>query len=437
MALGGGTWVSQNKILPGSYINVISAATNSVTLGERGYVGVALPLSWNLNRKVITITKREFLNNSQAILGFDSTHPELLPFREMFKFAHTVYVYNLMSSGTAASNAYATAKYTGEVGNKIGTLIEANPDVPNSFTVSTKFDGKLVDSQKVMSSDELKDNDYVEWETFELATTEATTLMTGGEDGAPAVSHQDALLALSEYRMNSLCCSSKEDEVIDLYVAHTKNRRDEVGDKFQVVVCNSKLPITYNHEGVVVVGNPTTRSLTDNSLVYWVAGAIAGCPVNKSLTNTTYNGELIPMTYDDPYALETAIQQGMFFFHKVGDKINVLEDINSYIDNTEDKSSDFKYNQTIRVVDQIAIDIANLFNNRYLGKVPNDKAGRLSFWNDVVTHHRELEKLRAIEDFKAENVVVEAGDTKRSIVVQDLVTPVNAMSQLYMTVVVQ
>lgn len=435
MALGGGSWVSQNKILPGSYINVVSAASNAVTLSERGHVGVALPLSWNSGHSVITITKREFLNNSQAILGFDSTHPELLPFREMFKFAHTVYVYNLTSIGKFASNAYATAKYSGELGNKIGTLIEADPDRDGVFIVSTKFDGKLVDSQVVLSSSELKTNDYVKWKDFELATTEATTLMTGGINGQVSTSHQGALEKLSEYGINSLCCASSDKVVIDLYVAHTKNRRDKDGVKFQVVVFDQTMS-SYNHEGVVCILNDVQGG-NHHDMVYWVAGAIAGCPVNKSLTNTTYDGELSPKIYVGQYELEMAIQTGVFIFHKVGDKINVLEDINTYIDNTEDKSSDFKYNQTIRVVDQIAIDIANLFNTRYLGKIPNDKAGRLSFWNDVVTHHRELEKLRAIEDFKAENVVVEAGDTKRSIVVQDLVTPVNAMSQLYMTVVVQ
>lgn len=37
----------------------------------------------------------------------------------------------------------------------------------------------------------------------------------------------------------------------------------------------------------------------------------------------------------------------------------------------------------------------------------------------------------------AKNVTVEKGDTKKSVVVTDYVTPVNAMEQLYMTVYVQ
>ena len=115
----------------------------------------------------------------------------------------------------------------------------------------------------------------------------------------------------------------------------------------------------------------------------------------------------------------------------------VLTDINSFISITDEKSSDFSSNQTIRVLDQIANDIAVLFGKKYLGKVPNDAAGRISLWNDIVKHHTELQDIRAIENFSGENVTVEKGDTKKSVVVTDYVTPVNAMEQLYMTVYVQ
>lgn len=85
----------------------------------------------------------------------------------------------------------------------------------------------------------------------------------------------------------------------------------------------------------------------------------------------------------------------------------------------------------------VNLAIAVLFGKKYLGKVPNDAAGRISLWNDIVKHHTELQDIRAIENFSGENVTVEKGDTKKSVVVTDYVTPVNAMEQLYMTVYVQ
>lgn len=77
-----------------------------------------------------------------------------------------------------------------------------------------------------------------------------------------------------------------------------------------------------------------------------------------------------------------------------------------------------------------------MFNTKYNGSIPNDAAGRISLWNDIVKHHQELETIRAIEGFSPDAVTVERGDSKRSVVVRDLITPVSAMTQMYMTVVV-
>ena len=127
---------------------------------------------------------------------------------------------------------------------------------------------------------------------------------------------------------------------------------------------------------------------------------------------------------------------GEFVLHKVNADVRVLEDINSMVTMTDDCGDVFKDNQTIRVIDQIGNDIAVLFATKYLGAVPNDAAGRVSLWSDIVSHHRELEKVRAIEEFSDGDVTVEQGDSKKSVVVTDLVTVVNAMGKLYMTVTV-
>ena len=36
MPFGGGTWITQNKVLPGAYINVVSAGIASAALSDRG-----------------------------------------------------------------------------------------------------------------------------------------------------------------------------------------------------------------------------------------------------------------------------------------------------------------------------------------------------------------------------------------------------------------
>ena len=45
-ALGGGTFLTQNKVLPGAYINYISVPRASNFFSDRGYATIGLELDW-------------------------------------------------------------------------------------------------------------------------------------------------------------------------------------------------------------------------------------------------------------------------------------------------------------------------------------------------------------------------------------------------------
>lgn len=49
---------------------------------------------------------------------------------------------------------------------------------------------------------------------------------------------------------------------------------------------------------------------------------------------------------------------------------------------------------------------------------------------------QQLQELGAIEDFADSDVSIAQGDTKKSVVVTNAITVVNAMDKLYMTVTV-
>jgi hypothetical protein len=134
--------------------------------------------------------------------------------------------------------------------------------------------------------------------------------------------------------------------------------------------------------------------------------------------------------------LENAIKGGKFALHRVNTDIRVLADVNSLVNTTLEKGEDFKQNQTVRVIDNIANNIAALFNTKYLGVVPNDDDGRVSLWSDIVRMHEQLQAIRAIENFSGDDVQVYQGETKRSVAVNDIITVINAMAQMYMTVIV-
>lgn len=700
MALGGGVFTTQNKKLPGAYINFVSAQRASVTLGERGVCAVPMDLNWGPDSGVITLSNGDFIGNSQKILGYDYTSDYCKPLREVFKNAQLAYIYRLNSNTVKAENEFASAKYGGVRGNDIKIVITANVDDPLKFDVKTLVDNIALDEQKGFSNtselksndfvdfkqgvplkltagmpleggsngegtkasckyaeakapgtdgnnlsiavktgtpltvaeakkatckygeavtagasgnnlkikieagapyektpavaatckygtaktagtagnsykivvagstgawsikinngsadvftkesyasdtitpadltnefvefiavaliaeevpltggadqvmgetytvttlngtsevgkqenlktkDELTDNEYVsftktaglsieevaltggadaqitprftvetklngavvdtqsdkissaelqdnQWVTFnktsELALGEVT--LEGGGENITGASWQNALNALEGYSFNTLGIASNDEKIKSLAAAFTKRMRDEVGVKFQTVVFNHAA----DDEGVINLVNGLTEAPEDPSLVYWVTGAQCACKVYESLTNRNYDGELSPDVSRTQTQLETCVDNGEFVLHRVGDDVRVLTDINSKVTVDDEENEDFKSNQTIRVLDQIGNDIATLFNDRYLGKVPNDDAGRISFWNEVVKHHQELLRLRAIENFLPEDVTVAAGNDKKSIVVNDSVTPTNALEKLYMSVVV-
>jgi len=85
MALGGGTFVTQNKVLPGSYINFVSAARASATLSDRGIAALALELDWGVDDAVFTVTSEEFQKNSMKYFGYPYDHEKLKGLRDLFR----------------------------------------------------------------------------------------------------------------------------------------------------------------------------------------------------------------------------------------------------------------------------------------------------------------------------------------------------------------
>lgn len=434
MALGGGTFTVQNKVLPGAYINFVSLATATATLSDRGYATMPLELDWGIEGEVFEVTNADFQKNSMKIFGYDYTNEKLKGLRDLFKNITTLFAYRLNGDGVKASNTFATAKYAGTRGNDIKIQVQVNVDDDSLFDVNTYLGTVMVDSQTVAKAADLVANDYVTFKSSAELTSTAGTPLAGGTNGTvTGTNHQAYLDKIESYSFNALGVVTTEETIKNLYDAFCKRMRDEVGAKFQAVLYNK----ASDYEGIINVKNKVTdEGLSEASLVYWVTGISAGCAVNKSNLNRKYDGEFAVDVDYTQTQLTKAIQAGEFTLHQVGDDIRVLEDINSLVTETETKAYIFKDNQTIRVIDQIANDIAVLFNTKYLGAVPNDEAGRISLWADIVKHHEQLQDIRAIENFTDEDVKVSQGDTKKAVVVQDAVTVVNAMAKLYMTVTV-
>ena len=441
MAHGGGTWLTQNKVMPGTYINFTSLAKASATLSDRGIAAAPFELNWGPEGTVFEVTSGDFQKNSKVIFGYGYDAPEMLALREIFCHATKVYCYRLGKGGVKATNTYGTAKHPGTRGNDITIVITKNVDDENAYDVSTLVGGSVFETQTVAGASNLVDNAFVDFKKgVDLQEGTAGMPMTGGTNpsGITGEDHQAFLDKIESYAYNALCCPASDASVVTLYAKFAERVRDTLGSKFQVIAWQ---PVA-DYEGVIGVWNtvthPSIESVGTHSLVYWVAGAQAGVAVNKSLTNAVYDGEL---TVDVEYTqaqLEAAIKAGKFMLHNVNGTVRVLEDINTLVTLNDEKGEIFQSNQTVRVCDQIANDVAVLFNTRYVGQVPNDASGRATLWNDIVKLVQELERIRAVEDFDTDTVTVEVGDNKKAVLLTiNGLNIVNAMSQLYMSVIIQ
>ena len=459
MAYGGGTWLAQNKILPGAYINFSSVSKASATLSDRGIAAAPFELDWGAPGVLRLIEQGEFQKESFDLFGHGYTDDEMLPLREIFLHATKVYCYRLDGQGAVkASCDFATAKYVGTRGNDIRIVVEADADVSSGYIVKTMVGSKVIDEQKVTDFAKLKDNDWVDFKAGCILGTKpseagdnstvyvaaGTYPLTGGTNGTVnGEAHQNFLDAIESCSFNTLCCPVADDDTVkSLYVAFTKRVRDKLGSKFQLVGYDLSNP---DYMGVINLKNSCTHPKIANvnkaSLVYWLTGAEAACNINRSLTNTAYDGELeivIKGVSETQAQLEDAMKSGKLAFHNSNGKIVILEDINSFVTLEENLGDIFQMNQTVRVCDQIANDIAVLFVTRYLGIVQNDATGRASLWNDIVYYLKELLRLRAIENLDTDKVTVELGRNKKTVLVNiNNLSVVNAMSQLYMAVVIE
>lgn len=430
MALGGGTFISQNKKLPGSYINFASAQNASSSIGERGIAAMAIEMDWGKDGEIIEVTSQNFAKDSLKIFGYDYSHEKLKGLRDLFKNVKKAYFYRL-NTGNKATTDIATAKCSGTRGNDIRIVVAKNIDDGTKYDVVTYLGTKEVDKQTIKEVSELVDNDYVTFSMEALEVTAGKSLEGGTNGDVSGEAHQNFLNKLESYQVNAIGCTVKDESTSNLYVQYAKRLRDEQGIKFQVVLFNNAA----NYEGVVNVKNKTAED--ESALVYWVTGVIAGCEINKSNTNKTYDGEYTINADYTQAQLEASIDNGEFVLHKVGDEIRVLVDINSLVDTTIEKGEEFKSNQTIRVLDQIASDVASVFNSKYLGKIANNEAGRTSLWSDIIALFKDYQTLQAIENFEDADISVEIGNDKKSVTINTNVQVINAMEKLYMTVVIE
>ena len=427
MALGGGTFMTQNKVLPGAYINFVSRPRAMSSLGERGVVCVGMELDWG-QEGMMDIEAAACRTNCRGLLGYEYLSDEMKDIRELFLHAKALKLYRLNGGERAKvtkGGLTVTANCAGKRGNDICIAIAENVDESDCWDVETYLGAELTDTQTVTKIEDLQDNAYVTFSGTGKLTAVAGMYLAGGTTAAATGgAYTEFLHAAEAEEFHALAYKGADEKTKKLFVHFTKRMREEEGVKFVTVLHDYP---EADHEGVISVG-------TAAELVYWTAGAAAGAEVNESLTNTAYDGEYEVNAKMKKSEYIKGIQKGQFLFYEEDGTLRVLRDINSFTSFTAVKNSDFSGNRVVRVLDSIANDVANLFSKYYLGRQSNNANGRNLLKAEILAYHEELMQLEAIEDFTAEDITVEKGAEKQDVVIYEKVQPVDAMEKLYMKV---
>ena len=442
MALGGGTFVEMDKTLAGAYINTISAPKDVELVGKRGVVAIAIEHSFGNQGEMLELTPKEFTNDSLIHLGYKLYDDKLKGLRELFANSSKVLLY-VLNKTTKASNSYATSKKGGTRGNEITIKVQTNVDEPNKKDVITMLDYTVIDKQTVKTAAELSDNALVVFKKDSNLEETVGSKLSGGTDGTVTnAEHNDFLSRLETKYFNVISCMATTKQLQKLYIEYTRRMRNDIGKKIAVVLCEASDIGSdanfYDFEGNIVVKNKVKGSSKNNELVPFTSAIYASVEYGKSNLNKEYTGEYEIITDFTQYQLTDFIKQGRFVYHDVNGVKRVLEDINGLVTVTDEKGAEFKENQVVRIVDELAKADALVFNTMYLGKVNIDKAGIESYKNKLIDIREKFVNDHALVDFDRENLTVEKVEGVRgAIKVESAVTPAECFRQLYLTNIVK
>ena len=443
--MAGGTWVSQNKKLPGVYINVKSQPAVQANVGDKGIVAIAKALSWGPLGEVQEITPGQDVT---PVIGYGIGSDQAQFLREMMRGSDVtagptkIYLYRYAGTGGVKASATAgeltaTALYEGTRGNDISIAVIADPDEEGYFDVQTIVDGAVAGTQHVNAVGDLTANAWVEFSGSALSAT-AGTALTGGVDPTVAVADDAAFLtAIEPYRFDIIAYDGTEQTVIAAYVAFVKRMNEAVGRKCQLVIGNftgqnSKYVISV-HNGVRLADGSV---LTPRQTVWWVAGAEAGALYYQSLTYAQYPTAVAayPKLTDDQAA--AAIEAGQIAFIDDFGIVKICSDINSKTTVTPTEGAEFEKNRVMRVIMQLCNDTYEHFANHYIGKVDNTDTGRSLFRGWLVGYLNGMQANGGIQNLVEDDVEVLAGDSIDAVLINVAIQPVDAVEKIYMSVTV-
>lgn len=439
--MAGGYWITQNKVIPGAYVNFTTEGQENINVSERGIVTMPLSLDWGAVKQFVMV---DYNTDFKAVLGYDILEPEALLVKEVLKRAKYLLLYRI-NSGVKASktvdNLTVTARFEGIRGNKITVVIADNPDIQESFIVTTYLDGAEVDEQQAAIIGDLQDNDYVVWSGDGALTASAGIVLEGGSNtSASSSDYTDYFKACEVQDFNVMGLPVEDTVVKGAAAAFVKRMIETEGKKIQVVMPSYS---TADHEGVISVENGVVLSdgtvINKTQAAAWVAGAEAAANVNMDLTYSAYEDAVdVTEKYTDTQ-IGAMLSSGKFFFvpkrfNSTQVKIVVQDDINTFVGFTKEKGKEFHWNRSIRTMFDIGTTLPRLWEQQYIGKVDANQDGADLFTGDCINYFENLQQLGAIKNFDSKADLAVTINNDDSAYADVAVQIAKALKKLYMKV---
>lgn len=422
-------WTVQNKRIPKAYINFESREDVIIPVEDNTITAVMVSGAWG---EAGTFTLVDSTTDFRKTFG--KPIDELIEIREALKGTGKVLAYNgVNDTGSKATKTegevVVTAKYKGTAGNHIHVLFKKQVEV--GMEVQTVFFGKIVDKQ-IVSQLPFKNN-YVSI-TGTLPTEDKTVLLEGGTDGQTTNAEVENFLnGLDTQDFRVLALGTDQASTKALVVAKIKQWRDEGRSVGAVVNEYAEA----DNEAVVSVGNGVTLSdgtkLSAEQCVYFVAGQYAGARLNSS-TYKAYPGAIDCERKNEAEA-NKLINEGHLIFAYKHEKVIVLTDVSTFTSYTAEKSRIFGKNKLIRTMDNINANVQYIFENYFIGKVPNNVNGRELFKQRIISNVLDPLVAKNAVEYKADDIEIKQGISKESVVVNLPIVLTDAMEMLYMTVI--
>lgn len=476
--MAAGSFIFENKVRPGCYIQIKGVPKASANMSERGTVVILM--NADSGGLLTEISANDILTGGSSAKGFplsmftDTT--SILNY--VYPYANKIIVGRLNYGGTKASaillyasdetaTLTATANFDGTFGNRLSVLIIAEETGQGKykgegFFVRTSLDGEVVNEQNVKNPSDLKDNDYVSFKKADslsaLSAVSAVDL-SDGENGSESDANLTKILSkLTGMSWNTLgfCGQDTNKSVIDTYI---RNLRENKGKYRQAVMYNSS---TSDYEGVISTiqafavdgddleylentqsdpGEETKRQvalrLREMFAVAFVAAITAGSDVNVSNTYAPVPSNVIEVipTVDDEI-VEALLATGELTFTRNSQNNIVIEkDINTLQTYTQTRTAPFSKNRVIRCLDELSNTKVKIWEEMFIGKIDNNVTGRNLLKSQIMSVIQNLVKVGALNESDTQ-IVVEQGDDVDKVRSYETVRPIDAMEQLYSYVTV-